>query len=291
MNSIHDSLGLHGDKLYQERARAALPLLVRQAKAGEPITYKRLARELGMPNPRNLNYPLGSIGESLKNLAEEWKEKIPQIQTLVVYKHSLVPGPGISSFLGYTEASFAHLPLQTRRRTIKGIQTAIHTYRRWDDVLRALNLTPATSRAESLIGSVQAFRSGGESESHRRLKEYVRDHPRLIGIRHACEKVIERSLPSGDVMDVSFESSRHWIAAEVKSGGSVDGDLARGLFQCIKYKAVMTAVLAANGKLKNVDATLVVEGKLPRDLFSLANTIGVQFVEVSYKDGSYHRIM
>ena len=58
---------LSGDKLYQERARAALPLLVRQAEAATPIFYSSLARELGMPNPRNLNYVLGCIGQTLQH--------------------------------------------------------------------------------------------------------------------------------------------------------------------------------------------------------------------------------
>ena len=53
---------MQGDKPYQKYACAALPLLVRQAKARKPITYGSLAKELGMPNPRHLNYPLGSIG-------------------------------------------------------------------------------------------------------------------------------------------------------------------------------------------------------------------------------------
>ena len=65
---------MHGDKLYQKRARAALLLLVRQAKARKSVTYESLAKELDMPNPRNLNYPLGSIGTTLQRLGEEWKQ-------------------------------------------------------------------------------------------------------------------------------------------------------------------------------------------------------------------------
>jgi len=62
MSTAKISAPISGEKLYQERARAALPLLVRQAQAGAPIFYSDLADELGMPNPRNLNYVLGSIG-------------------------------------------------------------------------------------------------------------------------------------------------------------------------------------------------------------------------------------
>lgn len=290
-NTLHESLGLHGDKLYQERARAALPLLVRQAMAGEPITYESLARELGMPNARNLNYPLGTIGGSLKKLAEEWQEEIPQIQALVVNKSSLMPGPGIGSFVHSSKADFVRLPRQRQIELVKKAQTAIHAYPRWHYVLRALNLTPIASRAESLVSSAQAFGGGKESESHRKLKEYVRDHPEIIGVRHTREKSVERGLPSGDIVDVSFESSRHWIAVEVKSTVSADADLARGLFQCIKYKAVMSAVLASKGERKDVDAILVVEGRLQRDLLSLANSIGVQFIELSRKGGGYQRVL
>ena len=53
---------IHGSGLYHQRARKALPLLVRQAEAGEQIFYGDLACELGISNPRVLNYPLGAIG-------------------------------------------------------------------------------------------------------------------------------------------------------------------------------------------------------------------------------------
>lgn len=52
---------ISGDKLYRERTRKALPLLVRQAQARRKI-YSDLAPKLGMANPRNLNYVLGYIG-------------------------------------------------------------------------------------------------------------------------------------------------------------------------------------------------------------------------------------
>ena len=92
--------GFHGDKLYQVRARLALPILIRQAKAaGQTISYEDLAAELGMPNPRNLNYPLGCIGDELNRLSKEWHKEIPPIQALVVTKGAAVPGSGFDPFL------------------------------------------------------------------------------------------------------------------------------------------------------------------------------------------------
>jgi len=102
---------ISGDKLYQERARAALPLLVRQAEAGVLVIYSDLAEELGMPNPRNLNFVLGSIGMSLECLSKAWKEKVPPIQCLVVNKNTGLPGEGIGWFLEDKE-DFAALSLR-----------------------------------------------------------------------------------------------------------------------------------------------------------------------------------
>ena len=86
MSTAKISEPISGDKAYQVRARAAFPLLVRQAQAGVPVFYSDLAEELGMPNPRNLNYVLGSIGQSLERLSKAWKTKVPPIQCLVVNK-------------------------------------------------------------------------------------------------------------------------------------------------------------------------------------------------------------
>ena len=88
-----------GNKLYQIRARKALPILVRQAIAEQPIFYSDLAFELQIPNPRNLNYVLGAIGNSLKKLSGSWKIEIPLINVLVINKSNYLPGEGINWFI------------------------------------------------------------------------------------------------------------------------------------------------------------------------------------------------
>ena len=93
-STVFVALGIDGHKLYQTRARKALPLLIRYALAGEKVYYWQLADELGMPNPRNLNYVLGSIGTTLHKLGEIWGEQIPAIQSLAVSKSSGLPGNG-----------------------------------------------------------------------------------------------------------------------------------------------------------------------------------------------------
>jgi hypothetical protein len=83
---LTSNVDFFGDKLYQQRAREALPILVRQAMISQKITYSDLALELKMPNPRNLNFVLGSIGNLLRISSIEWNEIIPPIQSIVVKK-------------------------------------------------------------------------------------------------------------------------------------------------------------------------------------------------------------
>ncbi|WP_235596220.1 hypothetical protein [Leptospira weilii] len=81
-------------KEYQKKAKVALPILVRQASVSQKIYYSDLALELNMSNPRNLNYVLGEIGNSLLELSKTWNEKVPPIQCIVIKKSTKLPGEG-----------------------------------------------------------------------------------------------------------------------------------------------------------------------------------------------------
>ena len=278
---------LWGNKLYHKRARSALPILVRQAKAAKEITYEDLAGELGMSGPWatvNLSYPLGTIGDSLIKLGREWQQDIPQIQTFAVRKDTGFPGSGIAEFLGHSKTAYEALSSQQLRQLIKGVQKQAHEFPRWNEVLRVFGLEPTISNA-TLVNTAKDYRGrSGESDDHRRLKNYVRDHPHIVGLRHTnTETEVERKLPSGDILDVSFKSSLLWTAVEVKSVRSSKDDLTRGVFQYIKYEAVMAAELVGKGRRRKdfeVKAILAVEGKLESDTLGLAHTLGVDVREI-----------
>jgi hypothetical protein len=262
---------LQGDKLYQGRAREALPLLVRQAEAGVPIFYSDLAAELGMPNPRNLNYVLGSIGQTLEHLAEQWSEKIPPIQCLVLNKQTGLPGAGVGWFLRQDELSalqqFSELTLRQKREMIQAELLGIYSYSRWREVLVALSLEPSNTDLEAIVAEAGHAGGGEETPQHKALKYFVANNPEIVG------------LPSGDCLDVSFTRKNIWVAAEVKSSISNDADLARGLFQCVKYLAVMEANLIADAKPANARVVLVLESSLPSSLVPLKNLLGIEVVE------------
>ncbi|WP_130930017.1 hypothetical protein [Pseudomonas sp. Sample_20] len=279
MSTAKVSEPISGDKAYQVRARAALPLLVRQAEAGAPIFYSDLAEELGMPNPRNLNYVLGSIGQSLELLSKTWKSKVPPIQCLVVNKNTGLPGEGIGGFLVKKE-DFASLPLRQKRAIVEAELQHVFSYARWREVLEALELEATTSDFTAFVRKAAGGVSGGESEQHKTLKMYVAQNPKVVGLGPNSSKgATEYPLPSGDCLDVSFGGNKVWVAAEVKSSISTEGDIVRGLFQCVKYRAVMEAVLLSKSRPQNARAVLVLGSKLPSSLIPLRNMLGVEVVE------------
>ena len=271
-----------GDKPYQKKAREILPILVRQAKAGKVIYYSDLAREVGIQNPRNLNYPLGSIGVFLKKLSMAWREDIPQIQTLVVNKSTGLPGEGISGFINESSKSFKNLTSRKKKLLIDRILYKIFSYDKWDEVLRAFGLLPVRVSDEFIkihLDAAKKYVGGGEGECHKNLKLYIAANPHIIGIFQKLKSSIEYPLPSGDSIDVSFENEIVWIGVEVKSIKSSDHDILRGLYQCVKYNAVMEAFLNAIGIEKDVEVILVFEGSFPEKLVPIKNALGVKVID------------
>lgn len=276
MSTAVVSAPISGDKLYQVRARDALPILVRQAEAGTTITYSDLAAELGMPNPRNLNYVLGSIGQTLQRLSRYWKEQVPPIQCLVVNGTTGLPGEGIGWFL-VKKDNYASLPPDRRRAVVQAHLAGVFGYPYWREVLEQLALKPKSGMAREALPRLGR---GGEGEDHRKLKEYVARHPEIVGLSaQAPAGETEFCLLSGDSLDVSFQHRRSWIAAEIKSHKSPELDLQRGLFQCVKYHAVMRAQSQASGLQRDVRAILVLGGSLPATLRPLKNMLGIEVIE------------
>lgn len=275
---------MFGDKLYQTRARQALPILVRQALSRKPIFYEALAAELGMPNPRNLNYVLGSIGATLNELASdpEWGE-IPHIQSLVINQQRRLPGEGFEGFLAQRMKEYQKLSLAEKRAYLDAYWHEVYAYPYWRDVLEACELAPATNDAASIVAKAKTGKSGGggEGEDHRRLKEYVAANPSVVGLpSNLSLGTTEAPLPSGDKIDVLFDGQKRLVAVEVKSKISNEVDLARGLFQCVKYRAVMEAERGFKGARYSVEAMLVVGKPFPESLCALQNSLAVQVIEV-----------
>ena len=275
---------MFGSKSYQSHARKALPILVRQAESRQPIYYEALAAELGMPNPRNLNYVLGSIGTTLDELSRKqgWSD-IPHIQSLVINQHRRLPGQGFEAFLSDRMGEYRKLSLAMKRAYLDAYWHEVYAYPYWGDVIEACGLAPATSKARDIVDRAKTGRGGGggEGEEHRRLKDRIVVNPGLIDLPLTARATKEAPLPSGDRIDVLFKSLRRLIAVEVKSSVSNDIDLTRGLFQCVKYRAVMEAERGLTSSRYTSDVLLVVGRRFPPHLRTLQNSFGIKVIEIA----------
>jgi hypothetical protein len=69
-----------------------------------------------------------------------------------------------------------------------------------------------------------------------------------------------------------FKYDGEWVGAEVKSINSAESDILRGIFQCIKYRALLEAEQKFKRQTVSYRMLLVLGGKLPdilRDLVEL----------------------
>mgnify|MGYP006905786469 FL=1 len=230
-----------------------------------------------MPNPRNLNYPLGCIGDELNRLSSKWRREVPPIQALVVSKGASVPGRGFDTFLK-ARGKIWKTP-EERKAILKTYIAEIANYPYWDEVLSELGLKPVASKIEDIIDKAMSF-GGGEGPEHKALKEYVRSHPECVGLPAGSAKgSVEAPLPSGDSIDVLFDRQDRIFAVEVKPASTPIHDVARGLFQCVKYRAVLQARADFNGDSRQVSVLLALGGEMPAVLLPLRNSLGVAVVE------------
>ena len=271
-----------GEKTYQLRARRALPILVRQAKAREPITYGGLARELGMPNPRTLNFVLGSVGRTIENLAKETGTMIPALTALVVNSATKLPSEGVAEFLPDGRRFQVANP---RERDIiaRRVLDEVYLFGRWDYLLSRLNLAPAAA----YVPPSEPIRGGGESEAHRNLKQRIAADPSLVGLsRRPVMRDTEFLLRSGDRLDVFFGYRERRIAVEVKTADANLSEISRGLFQCVKYKSLIDAELRVADEASVAEAILALGGALPESLVPAKNVLGILVIENLEASGS-----
>lgn len=83
---------------------------------------------------------------------------------------------------------------------------------------------------------------------------------------------IEYSFLSSDQIDVLFKYDGEWVGTEVKSINSAESDILRGIFQCLKYRALVEAEQKFKRQTVSYRVLLVLGGKLPdvlRDLIEL----------------------
>src|SRR5260370_1259655 len=172
---------------------------------------------------------------------------IPHIQLLVWSKGAGSPGEYAFGFLKISRAQAKAMGKHGRHMTALVERSKILAYPHWREVLAALGLKPLTLKLPTVadvLASPSPDRSGGpESEHHRRLKQYLASHYDVLGLKGPFTATPEVPLMSGDQADLILDHvlGKRRVCVEVKSRISPDGDLIRGIFQCVKYQVVLQA--------------------------------------------------
>ena len=145
--------------------------------------------------------------------------------------------------------------------------TDVYAFEDWNSLYRRafgerLPLPPRPRRGEK---DGIRYRRKGEGPNHKALRLWVKDNPGAIRRAYAAFSAeTEFVLDSADRVDVVYRGPNSTVAIEVKSCDSDLADLRRGVFQCIKYRAVMEAMdIRAD---PNIIALLVTQTSLPGDL-------------------------
>ena len=293
-----------------ELARRILPVLVRRIEVlpenDLPITYGELVKEI--------NYGSSQIGSVLAHLHKKVQEtgdvlnlkNIPPITMMVVNQQG-IPGLGASHVApNYSKDKSKEEKLDILSESL----IEIKRFPYWRRILNELGLAPSSAEAEPSpywhkISSKLAednFASSQESNSssgrgkhhygsegspqHRALCLYVLDNPNAIGKIITLPSSIdsqrkEYRLGSGDKVDVVFESEHRIIGVEVKPYHSNETEIERGIYQCIKYQAVLEAQEKLQNTPRQVHTVLVIQKKMSKDNAHITKTLGVRHVVIS----------
>lgn len=262
-------------------AMAMLPILVRQARSQHPLTYGDLARELGMKHHRPVQKAAGWIAHALDEIGRlrGWTRRPPPpLQSLIVNKATRLPGEGADVFM--TPAYRQARTNRQRAAALHSVHGSVYAYPHWDDVLRLLGVESAAGFDDLSEEATASRGQGGEGPEHRALKEFVATHPEIVGLSpsHAAGEP-EQPLPSGDIVDVLFSTPSSRTVVEVKSHISGRGDLARGVYQCVKYRAVLEAHSGVIESSYDVTVVLVLGGPLPIEVMRLAHAFSVPVIQ------------
>ena len=271
-------------KKSRELARKIIPILVRWAKQGLAYkTYNDLIKELNYSSFSGIGRQLGYIDDVFRRFEKLTGEHIPTLNALVKSKATQLPSPGFS----YVYTSYDNMSDSEKRIFVMGLNKEAIEYEHWDWVLLSLGLKPSiieTTENEEAIRSGKFYGTGGEGENHKKLKEYIYNHPEAIGIHDFKKREMEHFLLSGDRLDVFFELiDGSKMAVEIKPSTSPDADVMRGLFQCVKYKSILDAEDKIHGEKTNNSAILIMGGGLSLENQKVKDTLGIYVVE-NFKD-------
>lgn len=228
------------------KIKLIIPILIKWARESwdSPHYYADIAKSIGS-NLQSVGAWLGLIWSHVIHPRFPYA---PSLNALVCNQITHLPSDG----LDYVFPNYSKSSLKEQKEFVAKANLAAHEYD-WNPVLRELGLKPLdvlpfkelcdyNNRLFFGKGHSKHLK-GGENLFHKRLKEYIQEHPDKIGILEDITfSAIEHTVLSQDRIDVLIATKNTSYAIEVKSEISNDDDIIRGVFQAVKYKAVLETV-------------------------------------------------
>ncbi len=262
----------------REWALKMIPVLVRWAQGtwDKPHYYSDLSTAVGHKTSQ-IGKVMEIIQDSFDNLQKRTGKRIPTLNSLVCSKSTGIPSDGFD----YVIKDYSKLSLDSKKGEVRMLNLQAHQYD-WNWVLDSLGLQPAKIFSSDDLSEMKKtnYDIGGEGTEHNLIKEYICSHPESIDIKKVILAKTENTILSGDRLDVYFEckGNKH-IAVEVKPSSSPEYDITRGIFQCVKYQAVMDAARVADyGNYEN-EVILVIAGIMSEKNKQLANDLAIHYIE------------
>lgn len=266
-------------KRTRDNVRLMIPVLIHWAKTGQNRrTYGELTHAIGKTKFSGIGHSLYAVQEVINKLSEETGREIPTLNSLCKNSKSMLPAEGFE----YIEANYNKWKEKAKRIFVEGLDSKAISYEYWDWVLKKLDLKPYEAFTSEELDKIKnpLTSCGGEGKEHKNLKEYISEHPEVIGYKNVVLVETERTLPSGDRVDVYIElSDGAQIAVEVKSKDASDNDILRGIFQCIKYASVMEAMRNLESQNYEIETLLVTTGHLSDMNRKIADELNIEYVE------------
>lgn len=256
---------------------------IRNFQGGDKyLTYGKLAKQVGYPEPHTGNIFGKNIGETLDVMGHMFDdivvdgENIPLIPSLVVNQSKKIPSDGLKEF----NSNYPSLSDEKKRDFVSSEYKKIFEFgNRWEKVLTILGINQSKNLSDfehaKKSNLYNPYGSEGSPE-HIALREFVANNPSVIGLDCDARGITEYPLKSGDIVDVVFETSEAVVGVEVKSKRSGTDDIERGLYQCIKYLAVLEAEKKVNDKTADISCILVMEGILAHKLSKIQRCLGIK---------------
>jgi len=266
--------------------------LITVALAGTKIQYgeikRRLENEEGFSTifATRIGYVAGSLMDKIHNV----DRKAPLINVLVVSQKDEQPSDGAGSFMAARfnkpllawEGAKEKYPKQWEIFSDRAAgQVYKYSPEDWADLYRRvfgriLKIDDIENEREKRqVGNENDFGAGkhkygagGESEYHRSLRLWITANPAMVRRTFAEARTeTEFYLDSADRVDVVYHLPDRTIVLEVKSKISNDIDLRRGVYQCVKYRAVKKAMDVRNNI--QIEAILVTEEPISGEIEAL----------------------